>query len=196
MVRPSDAVIAWASAIMDLHRARRPGSEVTRSRGARVRALIGLKQTLPQSLSQMFQRIVSRIGASNPAETRGIAQGHDALRGGAVGFADSEALEQAMFDYPGRHDLTGGIDDAADGALRSNRIPLRGAWIDALQMMAVSRAALLVEIPPGNAVHRCENGGARPEQRSERARAGVGLLRLQRADHDVLRTKLCGVVAC
>jgi len=54
---------------MDLHRARRPGSEVTRSRVARVRALIGLKQTLPQSLSQMFQRMVSRIGASNPAET-------------------------------------------------------------------------------------------------------------------------------
>src|ERR1700681_4786625 len=70
MVRPSDIVIAWASAIMDLHRARRPGSEVTRSRVARVRALIGLKQTLPHSLSQMLQRIVSRIGASNPAETK------------------------------------------------------------------------------------------------------------------------------
>jgi hypothetical protein len=45
------------------------GAEVTRSWVARVRALIGLKQTLPQSLSQMFQRIVSRIGASNPADT-------------------------------------------------------------------------------------------------------------------------------
>src|SRR6202035_1018802 len=53
-----------------LHRARRPGSEVTRSRVARVRALIGLKQTLPHSLSQMLQRIVSPIGASPPAETR------------------------------------------------------------------------------------------------------------------------------
>jgi hypothetical protein len=62
-------LLSPASAIMDLHRARRPGSEVTRSRVARVRALIGLKQTLPQSLSQMFQRIVSRIGASNPADT-------------------------------------------------------------------------------------------------------------------------------
>ena len=56
---------------------------------------------------------------------------------GAVGFADSEAFEQAMFDHPGRHDLAGGIDDAADGALRSNRVPLRGAGIDAFQMMAV-----------------------------------------------------------
>src|SRR6202051_286741 len=127
---------------------------------------------------------------------QGIAQGHDALRGGAVGLADSEALEQAMFDHAGRHDLAGGIDDAADGALRSNRVPLRGAGIDAFQMMAVQRAALLVEIPPGNAVHRCENGGVRTEQRSEPARAGVGLLRLQRADHDVLRAKRRGVVAC
>jgi hypothetical protein len=115
---------------------------------------------------------------------------------GAVGFADSEAFEQAMFDHSGRHDLAGGIDDAADGALRSNRVPLRGAGIDAFQMMAIQRAALLVEIPPRNAVHRCENGGARTEERSERARAGVGLLRLQRADHDVLRAKRRGVVAC
>src|ERR1017187_3894992 len=125
-----------------------------------------------------------------------IAQGHDAVRGGAVGFAYSEALEQAMFDHPGRHDFAGGIDDAADGALWSNRIPLRGAGIDTFQMMAVQRAALLVEIPPGNAIHRCQNGGARTEKRSERARAGLGLLRLQRADHDVLRTKRGGVVAC
>ena len=100
-----------------------------------------------------------------------------------------------MFDHPGRHDLAGGIDDAADGALGSNRIPLRGAGIDTFQMMAVERAALLVEIPPGKAIHRCQNGGARTEKRSERARAGVGLLRLQRADHDVLWTKRGGVVA-
>src|ERR1700685_3224533 len=80
MVRPSDVVIAWASAIMDLHGARRPGSEVTRSRVARVRTLIGLKQTLPQSLSQMFQRIVSRIGASNPADTRASRRASERAR--------------------------------------------------------------------------------------------------------------------
>lgn len=55
---------------MDLHRALRPGPEVTPLRVARASALIGLKQTLPQSLSQMFQRTASRIGVSNPAETR------------------------------------------------------------------------------------------------------------------------------
>src|SRR5580704_4139227 len=62
-------------------------------------------------------------------------------------------------------------------------------------MMTVEPAALLVEIPPGNAVHRGENGGVRTEQRRERARAGVGLLRLQRADNDVLRAEGRGVVA-
>src|ERR1700733_2936758 len=101
-----------------------------------------------------------------------------------------------MFDHAGRHDLAGGIDDASDSALRPNRIPLRGAGIDTFQMMAVERAALLVEIPPGKPVHRCENSSARTEKRSERARAGVGLLRLQRADHDVLRAERRGVVAC
>jgi hypothetical protein len=37
---------------------------------APVSALIGLKQTLPHSFSQMFQRILSRIGASKPAAAR------------------------------------------------------------------------------------------------------------------------------
>jgi hypothetical protein len=89
-----------------------------------------------------------------PGRNQSIAQRHDAVRSGALGFADDEALEQAMFDHAGRHDLAGGIDDAADGALRPNRLPLRRAGIDAFQMMTVERATLLVEIPPGNAVHR------------------------------------------
>src|ERR1700730_8382206 len=99
MVRPSDCVIAWAWAIMDLHRARRPGSEVTPSRVARVRALIGLKQTLPQSLSQMFRRIVSRIGASNPAETRHRAGPRCGPRGVAHCLSDGR-LRIVLGAYP------------------------------------------------------------------------------------------------
>jgi hypothetical protein len=38
---------------------------------------------------------------------------------------------------PGRHNLAGGIDDAADGSLRSNQFPLRGAGINTFQMTAV-----------------------------------------------------------
>jgi hypothetical protein len=89
----------------------------------------------------MFQRIVSRVGASNPAETSASRRAT-----GAVEFADGEVLEPAMFDHPGRRDLAGGVDDAADGALGSNRVPLRGAAIDALQMMAVQRAALALAV--------------------------------------------------
>ena len=44
-----------------------PGSPVIRSKVAPVSKLIGLKQALPHSLSQMFQRMLSRIGASKPA---------------------------------------------------------------------------------------------------------------------------------
>lgn len=36
-------------------------------------------------------------------------------------------LEQEMFDHFARHDLADAIDDAADGAVRPNRVPLRGA---------------------------------------------------------------------
>jgi hypothetical protein len=86
---------------------------------------------------------------------QGIAQRQDAVRGRAVGLADVEAFVQLMFDHPGRHDLACGIDDAADGALRSNRVPLRGAGIDTFQVTAVQRTSLLVEVPPRNAVHRC-----------------------------------------
>src|SRR5580704_12000729 len=136
MVRPSDVVIASASAIMDLHRARRPGSEVTRSRVASVRTLIGLKQTLPQSLSQMFRRIVSRIGASNPAETRASRRATMRSEVEPSGSPMVKRLNRRCSITPGRHDFAGGMDDAADGALRSNRVPLRGAGIDAFQIMA------------------------------------------------------------
>src|SRR5579863_2948419 len=66
-----------------------------------------------------------------------IAQGQDAVRVGSVGFTYRETLVQPMFDHPGRHDLAGGIDDATDGALGSNRIPLRGARIDTFQVMTL-----------------------------------------------------------
>jgi len=75
--------------------------------------------------------------AIESGRNQSVAQGHDAVRCRAVGFAYSEALEQAMFDHPRGHDLAGGIDDAAEGALWSNRIPLRSARIDTFQMMAV-----------------------------------------------------------
>ena len=67
---PSASATAFASYIMQRQMALRDGSVVIRSNVARVSALIGLKLTLPQSFSQTFQRILSRIGASNPAPSR------------------------------------------------------------------------------------------------------------------------------
>jgi hypothetical protein len=54
---------------MALHKSRSAGSATMRSSVAPVSALMGLKQTLPQSLSQIFQRTSSRTGASKPAPT-------------------------------------------------------------------------------------------------------------------------------
>jgi hypothetical protein len=101
-----------------------------------------------------------------------------------------------MFDHAWRHDLAGRVDDTADRTLRPDFGPLSGTGIDTFEMAAIENAALLVEIPPGNPVHRRHDGGFRTEQRSECTGAGVRLLGLQRADHDILRTKFCRVVAC
>jgi hypothetical protein len=78
---------------------------------------------------------VSRIGASKPAETSALRRATIRSEVEPSGSPMVKRLNR-LFDHPGRHDLAGGIDDAADGALGSNRVPLRRAWIDALQMMA------------------------------------------------------------
>src|ERR1700682_5692127 len=51
---------------IDLHSESSAGALVIRSSVAPVSALMGLKQTLPHSFNQMFQRILSRTGASMP----------------------------------------------------------------------------------------------------------------------------------
>ena len=59
--------IAFASSIIARATARVPGSEAMTSSVACVRALIGLKQRLPHSFSQISSRMLSITGAFSPA---------------------------------------------------------------------------------------------------------------------------------
>src|SRR5260370_19506152 len=99
-----------------------------------------------------------------------------------------------MTDHAGRLDLGRGIDDASDGALWRQLAPLPSAGIDALQRRAFMTAAVLVEIPIGDAIDRGDDTRARPEQWLHRFdHAGDGM-RLQADDDKILRAKLAGIV--
>ena len=56
-------------------------------------------------------------------------------------------------------------------------------------MVSLEKSAVLVEIPPGNSVHRCKYRSRRPEKRRKVERAGVCLMRFKGTNHDILKTK-------
>src|ERR1700748_1937116 len=98
---PKVSAIAWLSSMIAFDNARVAGSEQITSSVAQVSALIGLRQTLPHSFSQISARLLD-IGCA-PARR----------------LAERKALAVDMADHAGRLDLGRRIDDAADGALRA-----------------------------------------------------------------------------
>src|ERR1700722_11960756 len=99
-----------------------------------------------------------------------------------------------MADYAGRFDLGGGIDDTSDGTLRSQFAPLPAAGIDTLQRRALVAAAMLVEIPIRDSIHRRDDAGMRPEQGLHRLdRPGDGM-RLQADDDEILMPEFGGII--
>ena len=122
-------------------------------------------------------------------------EGRHAFRPAAVRLAQREAVEMVMLDNARTHGLAGGIDHASDGALRTDQLPLPRARVDRFERPALQRSAVLVEIPPRNTVHRRDEGGVVAQKGREERSAFVRLLRLERADHVVLRTELARIVA-
>ena len=112
----------------------------------------------------------------------------------ARGLAERKAVAIDMADHAGRLDLGGGIDDASDRALRRQFAPLPSAGIDAFQDRTFVRAAVLVEVPVGNAIDRGDDARVRPEQRLHRFdHAGDGM-RLQADDDEILRPEFGWIV--
>ncbi len=125
---------------------------------AQVSAPTGLKARLPISLVQMASRMRAVIGASSPAAASAAAMPR-ALRQAAVGFSQDKAPAHAMFDYPGFDHLGRGVHHAAENAAAIETAQHGSTWIDAAGRLAVESPALLVKIPPRDAVdgryHRC-----------------------------------------
>ena len=99
-----------------------------------------------------------------------------------------------MADHAGRLDLGRGIDDASDGALRRQARAIAVRRDRCSQRRTFVAAAVLVEIPVGNAIDRGDDARSRLEQRLHRLdHAGDGM-RLQADDDEILRPKLGGIV--
>src|SRR3984957_10977905 len=165
---PCASFTACVSAIIALQSARRPVSVVMRSRVVQVRALIGLKQILPQSWSQTFQRISSRITGSKPAPDK-------------TSLRTCTRRDRLPLGSPNVNRLNS-LCSTTPGAITSE-----AGWI--------TQPTACVKIPPRNAIYCRDNRGIVPQQREKFRSARIGLMCLQRADHDVLRTKCSWVIA-
>src|ERR1700682_1911156 len=98
-----------------------------------------------------------------------------------------------MADHAGRLDFGRWIDDASDRPLRRKLAPLPSPGTDALQYRTFMQAAVLVEVPVGNAIDRGDDARARSEQRLHRFdHAGDGM-RLQADDDKILRPEFGGI---
>ena len=99
-----------------------------------------------------------------------------------------------MADHPGRDGLGRRVDDAADRPFRPDRLPLDAARIDGFEARAGERAAVLVEIPPRDAVGRRHHGGLRAQHRRHFRRDGGRRVGLDGDDHRILRAGLRRIV--
>ena len=161
---------------------------------ARASALIGLKEMLPSSLIQMSLRRSGSTGHLRPPARMASLNARQRAETAAVGLADGEPGAFQMPYDPGPSSLGRGVDDAADGPFGREHRTDRAARVDALDAVAVVRAAVPVEVPPGDAVlggdDRCRVVQQRLDQRPAR-RVRVGL---QAQEDEVDRADLGRVV--
>ena len=127
----------------------------------------------------------------------GPAQCLHALATGAVRLAEGQALLAQMggdLDHAGLDDLARRENDAADGPLRPDQVPLGAVGVDRSDAPALVGALQLVKIPPGDAVGGRDHGRLRPEQRLQALadpRHGMGL---EGDDDGVLRAEFRRIV--
>src|ERR1019366_6859335 len=132
---PSASLTVLVSSIIVLHSVSNAGSSTIRSSVAPVRALMGLKHTLPQSLSQIFQANITSHRRLESRLRQCPTQSQNPFRSPAVGLADDESVELVMDDDAGFDYLAGRLHYAADGAFGSNGFPLTAARSDGFEPM-------------------------------------------------------------
>ena len=139
-----------------------------------------------QQLAPNFVTDSCRDVHGDASGTQHIRQCLGAGRDRAIRLTEDQARAALDMDMAGRGDGAGGIDDAGDGTLRTDRVPDRVTWVDAGQPDVIQLAAVAVEVEPGQAVHREHHRGVRPKQRTDSGGDGGERRRLDRDDHRVL----------
>ena len=134
---PSFSAICCASSIMRRATSRVPGSVQSTSSVAWVSAEIGLKDRLPQSFTQISSRRRGRTGAFRPADCSACDSATARSDFEPSGSPSEKRLPSMWRMVPGRADLGGRIDDAAQHAVRAEAIPLHIAGIDAVEAVCL-----------------------------------------------------------
>ncbi|MDQ1078716.1 hypothetical protein QE401_001242 [Pseudoroseomonas cervicalis] len=131
--------------------------------------------------------------AGDAAGAQRVGQGLGAGGEAAIDLAQDDAVVGVLDLHHARlGDGAGGVDDAAERALHADGAAHRIARINRRQAASVQRAAMAVEIPPGDAVHDEGDGGVGPEQRRDGFRHLRQGGRLDGDDDGVLRAELGG----
>ena len=170
----------------------------------RPRAVVG-DDVLERAAGQRRDRVEGQIApelqpdlAADVVAHRRLQAGRDHLLGKprdalallARRLAQRKALAVDVADQARRFDLGGGIDHAADDALRPEPVPDRAAGIDRLQPRAFQRPADAVKIPPGHAVLHGDDGRVLAEQRRDLIQRRPDRMGLQRQHDIVLHAEL------
>jgi hypothetical protein len=95
---------------------------------------------------------------------------------------------------PWGDELAGGVDDAADEALRVDRRGDGAVRVEASQLAALERPGQAVEVPPRQAVDHRHHRGVRAEEVLQPGQDVAHLVRLDREEHGVLRARILRVL--
>ena len=190
---PSASATACASSMTLRAKARVAGSAADLRQG---RARQGAERVEGDVAPELDPDLAADAAAQRRAQAgvdQRLRQRRDALGAGAVRLAQAEAVVIDVADHARRFDLAGGIDDAADHALRADRVPDAAAGVDGLDAaVGVTAPVEAVEVPPGHAVLRRDDGGLGPEQRRDGVERGRDRVRLDGEDDVVLRRRRRG----
>ena len=149
---PNASPTVCASRIIATASARVGAKRQMSSSVARASARIGLKVRLPQSFIQISVRTSVKTGGLEAGAREEFGERRDALALRAVDFGQRQAMALDVQDHAGAFDLRRLIADAGNDRVDRQMAGDDAAGIDALEALALVRAAVLEEIPPGNAV--------------------------------------------
>ena len=108
---------------------------------ARESALIGLKAMLPSSLIQMSLRRSASTGHLRPPAVMASLKSRQRCETVLSGSPMENRVPSRCWTTPGSLELGGRVDDAADGAFGRQHGADRAVRVDALEPVAVVRAA-------------------------------------------------------